>query len=77
MSAQALVPAVRRGEDVRIVCGMHAGRVGTVTHTGVTAVYVELTKPVLVAEPDGATETVTLPFSRRELVRVAPAGAPA
>ncbi|KAB2806951.1 60S ribosomal protein L26 [Pimelobacter simplex] len=67
------VQPVEVGDTVRIVRGMHADRLGKVTHAGATAVHVEITRPVLAAEQDGATETATLPFSRRELVRVAPA----
>ncbi|TQK68266.1 60S ribosomal protein L26 [Nocardioides sp. SLBN-35] len=59
---------IQTGDTVRIVCGMHADRVGKVTHIGGTALYVEFTRPVLVADQDGPTETATLPFSRRELV---------
>jgi hypothetical protein len=73
-------PTARRvqvGDTVRIVCGAHRDRVGKVTHTGITALYVEFEAPVLITEPDGPRKTYTLPFSSRELVRVQPNGAAA
>lgn len=65
---------IEQGDTVRIVAGAHADRTGKVTWIGGTAVYVEFTRPVLVAEQDGPTETATLPFSRRELVVMFTAG---
>ena len=59
---------IQVGDAVRVVVGLHNGRAGIVRHLGDTAVYVAIEKPILIARPDGPTEVVALPFSRRELV---------
>ena len=57
------------GDTVRIITGAHGGRVGKVRHIVATgAIHVEFQAPVLLTQPEGPTKSVTLPFSRRELV---------
>lgn len=61
-------PTIQAGDTVRIVAGAHGGRIGKVRGFGNEAVHVEFQAPVMLTRPDGPTKSITLPFSRRELV---------
>ena len=63
-----LEPCIQLGDTVRITRGAHADRTGMVTWISPTdTLNVRFQKPTLAMDPDGPTEVVVLPFSRREL----------